>query len=796
MAIIGQGVQAGLGRVDYTPYLQGAMAGAQGIAQGIAGVGKSAADAIQEYQKNKAANSVLEGENASMLKILASTPEYKDFAPDIATIDKYSQKLIKGGLSLDENKKLNAELNATFKIGDNVIRARQQQLYAKVAEENAKTAAFERARKEQENKAIDAFNTELSGISNPSADDIYNIGAKNKTPVQYVNAALSGKIDVNRYNMAVKSFETEQIANELKIRAAELDLNKMQALAKRVQELGGKADVKASVVNGATVFELTTPEGQTKFEVLRAPAAPKPTVTENVSNAVAQYIESQDKKDPVLRDAAVSAYAKAMGFQGPGFTKEAVEEPLKQLADETRKSRGGVGGATMAAPANAAGVKTITRVQGVPPSQAPQQPAATPAQTTNVQPVQTRTGAVAQTNLPPKLPTANTEQLGASGNAELQAFLASRAAASPAVSDTQLTQAVIAAAPQAPIVDTNLEPSRLAYIPRSPAGAPQYGTIEQERRFNFPAMSIAGAAERSAAGAEGMAAYGMAPRSELGTPDFSKFLGLPLRGAEALARGIAVGDYTVPQQSFVTRAGEGIGTMLSGDNAIGESIRTIGSRYGMVPDMSPPLEATNSISATLDALAAGMTPRKSAGQPVQATTPRPMQSAELPQIKLNEESKRIAEMLLKEYESGKGGKPPTPEIKAGQAKLVDTIGRMLDPTISQIKLSTESKRIADLLLQEYENSKGGKPPSFTITAERKGGEGGSVTITNPAILAVLSNPASLERLVREQGATVNVPATNIVEQRSSNPAEFIRLQDQMRRELMQLERGRRPVRGR
>ena len=787
MAIIGQGVQAGLGRVDYTPYLQGAIAGAQGIAQGIAGVGKSAADAIQEYQKNKAANAVLEGENASMLRRMAGNPQLSGYVPDQDMLNRLSEKMIKGGLSLTENKKLNAELNTAYKLYESDTKMAQQQLYANVAAENVKMAALDRARKEQENKAIDAFNTELSGISNPSADDIYNIGAKNKTPVQYVNAALSGKIDVNRYNMAVKSFETEQIAAEQKIRAGELDLQKMQALAKRVQELGGKADVKASVVNGATVFELTTPEGQTKFEVLRAPAAPKPTVTENVSNAVAQYIESQDKKDPVLRDAAVSAYAKAMGFQGPGFTKEAVEEPLKQLADETRKSRGGVGGATMAAPANAAGVKTITRVQGVPPSQAPQQPAATPAQTTNVQPVQATTGAVAQTNLPPKLPTANTEQLGASGNAELQAFLASRAAASPAVSDTQLTQAVIAAAPQAPIVDTNLEPSRLAYIPRSPAGAPQYGTMYQEAGFNYPAASVFGAAER-VAGALGPVSQ------QIQVP--GRLLNELGRYGSAALTGVVTGDYTVPSQGIVDIGSENLAKYLSGSNAAGETVRTIGYRYGMVPDMSPAPEATNSISATLDALAAGMTPRKSAGQPVQATAPRPMQSAELPQIKLNEESKRIAEMLLKEYEGGKGGKPPTPEIKAGQARMVEAVGRMLDPTISQIKLSTESKRIADLLLQEYENSKGGKPPSFTITAERKGGEGGSVTITNPAILAVLSNPASLERLVREQGATVNVPATNIVEQRSTNPVEFIRLQDQMRRELMQLERGRRPARGR
>jgi hypothetical protein len=53
MAIIGQGVQAGLGRIDYSPYLQGAAAGAQGIAQGIAQFGQSVGTGIQNYLKKE-----------------------------------------------------------------------------------------------------------------------------------------------------------------------------------------------------------------------------------------------------------------------------------------------------------------------------------------------------------------------------------------------------------------------------------------------------------------------------------------------------------------------------------------------------------------------------------------------------------------------------------------------------------------------------------------------------------------------------------------------------------------------
>ena len=793
MAIIGQGVQAGLGRVDYTPYLQGAMAGAQGIAQGIAGVGKSAADAIQEYQKNKLANDVLQGRNVRMLAILSKNPNYADFAPEKDTIAKLSEKLAKGGLSLSDNKKLNAELTTAFEIGGEIIKVQQQERYAKAAEAQANAAAFELDRKKKEASAIDVFSQNLAKASSAAggkpldADTIIRIGVNSQAPFNVINAAAGGSIDAERIKIAKGEQETNNLVAKARLIGLEIDNEdklRLQGLLKDI-DYGTKPEIIN--VNGIDFVRIINPSnGQQSLTQVKTQAV-KPTISQNLNEALRKYVVSEANGDKTGMQGAVAEAAKALGYSG-GWTLGSVEAELKPTIESMKQAMRGIGGSTIpTAPGSPAGATSVRRVQATPAEQTPQQPAATPAQTTSVQPVQTRTGAVAQTNLPPKLPTANTEQLGASGNAELQAFLASRAAASPAVSDTQLTQAVIAAAPQAPIVDTNLEPSRLAYIPRSPAGAPQYGTMYQEAGFNYPAASVLGAAER-VAGALGPVGQ------QIQVP--GRLLNELGRYGSAALTGAVTGDYTVPSQGIVDIGSENLAKYLSGSNAAGETVRTIGSRYGMVPDMSPPLEATNSISATLDALAAGMTPRKSAGQPVQATAPRPMQSAELPQIKLNEESKRIAEMLLKEYEGGKGGKPPTPEIKAGQARMVEAVGRMLDPTISQIKLSTESKRIADLLLQEYENNKGGKPPTFTITAERKGGEGGSVTITNPAILAVLSNPASLERLVREQGATVNVPATNIVEQRSSNPVEFIRLQDQMRRELMQLERGRRPARGR
>lgn len=53
MARFGTGIQAGLGRIDYTPYMQGAVAGSQAIGQGIAALGQAAGSAIRDYKQKK-----------------------------------------------------------------------------------------------------------------------------------------------------------------------------------------------------------------------------------------------------------------------------------------------------------------------------------------------------------------------------------------------------------------------------------------------------------------------------------------------------------------------------------------------------------------------------------------------------------------------------------------------------------------------------------------------------------------------------------------------------------------------
>lgn len=56
----GSQINPALGRIDYTPYMQGAVAGAQSIGQGIASLGQSVASGIEEYAKRKKENKMME----------------------------------------------------------------------------------------------------------------------------------------------------------------------------------------------------------------------------------------------------------------------------------------------------------------------------------------------------------------------------------------------------------------------------------------------------------------------------------------------------------------------------------------------------------------------------------------------------------------------------------------------------------------------------------------------------------------------------------------------------------------
>jgi hypothetical protein len=76
MARFGTGIQAGLGRIDYTPYTQGAISGAQNIGRGLASIGDVAGTAITSYFKRKEEEDRI-AKDTDAFKTIATKPENK-----------------------------------------------------------------------------------------------------------------------------------------------------------------------------------------------------------------------------------------------------------------------------------------------------------------------------------------------------------------------------------------------------------------------------------------------------------------------------------------------------------------------------------------------------------------------------------------------------------------------------------------------------------------------------------------------------------------------------------------------
>ncbi len=74
MARFGTGINASLGAINYAPYMQGAVAGSQSIAQGIASLGQAASGAINTYYAKKEEDKKKEEAANSFIKTVEANP--------------------------------------------------------------------------------------------------------------------------------------------------------------------------------------------------------------------------------------------------------------------------------------------------------------------------------------------------------------------------------------------------------------------------------------------------------------------------------------------------------------------------------------------------------------------------------------------------------------------------------------------------------------------------------------------------------------------------------------------------
>ncbi len=91
MATFGQGINPALGRIDYTPYMQGAMQGAQMQARGMEALGQGISQGLKEYYKNREEKQIIEGVTNNVSDFLEKHP---DAAPQFGLKDPKDKKAI------------------------------------------------------------------------------------------------------------------------------------------------------------------------------------------------------------------------------------------------------------------------------------------------------------------------------------------------------------------------------------------------------------------------------------------------------------------------------------------------------------------------------------------------------------------------------------------------------------------------------------------------------------------------------------------------------------------------------
>lgn len=140
MAAFGTGVNPALGRIDYTPYLQGSVQGSAAIGQGIANLGQGIGAAIKEYSQNKEMRDLLTQNNETQAqKALAISEAFKKNPQLFGNVQPFSDKTLQDlknmpNMSMGKLKALNADLNASVTKYEPIIaeyenQAREAQAY-------------------------------------------------------------------------------------------------------------------------------------------------------------------------------------------------------------------------------------------------------------------------------------------------------------------------------------------------------------------------------------------------------------------------------------------------------------------------------------------------------------------------------------------------------------------------------------------------------------------------------------------------------------------------------------------
>lgn len=395
MFTFGSQINPALGRQDFSAILQGAQNQAKAMgqaaairAQGISQLGSSAVQAFNTYAENKEKNAVLEGKNTQLFNAIASDPTTNGVINRSPTIQKLiAQRDQKGGLDLNNNTKLFAELSTAYDLAEKSREAQRQQANAEYVRAQTKALMDKAAEDKRVRDAMSATMAEIGKLGpDATPQQIINIGVANNMPLDNLRSLVGMNIDVAQFGNALKL--ADENLKRVIAENAEADRRK-KAFDATKAEFGGKTYREFTADNGTTVFQTFDPiSGSIKTEIINKGATPASIAlmrekSEEVSKIYDQYrlLLQGNREDPeniAMRD----KLAERLGVINPPLDKITSDRN-----DLDKKWGGGIinpvvpQGQKDAAAGKGTGKPNIKNAAVVPPTQQPAAtaPAAAPA---------------------------------------------------------------------------------------------------------------------------------------------------------------------------------------------------------------------------------------------------------------------------------------------------------------------------------------------------------------------------------------------------------------------------------
>jgi len=347
MARFGTGIQAGLGRIDYTPFLKGSVAGSEALGRGIAALGEGAGRAIDRYRKTKEEDDLEKAlGNAELSNLTSSIKQSKNEK----TKDLYaSAPNVTDEQIADLNRRINGSNKADRKaaIAEAASLNQRFEKAPAVALQSLQFSAAQGALKQQQQEAINnaAMTEAFGGIpkTKQATVKVPELEVTSKAP------AFKG-LDEFMYGSTKQESPAKTVINQAPAGASiflgqnqltgkyEYLSDRAQGVIAQQEEVAQKnmgriAELKKILNSGEIGTPTTTVPGD--FGPIVVPGTSKPiTATDRVNLSNELYaLEQQTNQQIVQANQLKQRASTAEKFAGQPLTKEAGDPVIERAAN-------------------------------------------------------------------------------------------------------------------------------------------------------------------------------------------------------------------------------------------------------------------------------------------------------------------------------------------------------------------------------------------------------------------------------------------------------------------------------